>query len=126
MLKAQVIAAMRSLVTALDDLVIDVQHVLIGMPAHVPGTAPVPTETLYSTKIVITSYTIKEVALLGDRIQSADRQGVLLPIDGSILNPPPKPNDLIRNGSTDYRIVAADHIQAGDSVVASVLQLRPT
>lgn len=126
MLKAQLIAAVREAVTALGDLAVVASHVRMAQPTHVPGTTPTLVETLYSVKVVITGYSVRELAQLGDRVQASDRQAIVLPLDGNVLNPPPKPNDLIRTGSINYRIIHAEHILAGTDTIASTLQLRAT
>lgn len=122
MLKDQIIAAVAAARSALDDLVRPAKLVVRAQPVHVPGTAPTYPETLYDVDIAIVTYSNREIFKSADRIDVSDRQGIIFRTNSQ---PIPQVNNLIRQGSTDYRIIKADHVSAGDAVVMTTTQLRP-
>ena len=119
MLKAQILSAVAIVKTAVQDLVFDAKMVVRGASVHVPGSAPSYPETLYDVKVFWSSYKAKEID--NDRILASDMQGLIFP---ETEKPVPKPNDMIRVGSTNYRIIMNDKVMAGDEVALSQVQLR--
>ena len=126
MLKATILAAVESARKAVQDLAVECEHVVRGMPVHIPGVAPQHSETLTDVSVVFTRYETKEID--GDRIRASDYKGLLFP--GS-LTPVPDTNDFIRVAEDskdvaagDYRVIYNDKVMAGDTVALSQLHLR--
>lgn len=127
-LKSTILAAIKTVVPALQDLAIVVSYIDRSAPVYVPGSQPTYPVNSLNLSIVIVKFTTKEVD--GDRIQASDWLGVVIP-DTSAINPPKfNANDLIRVPSGlklaagDYRIVDDNKVLVGDTTVLHQLQLR--
>ena len=127
-LKSTILAAIKTIVPALQDLAISVSYIDRSSPVYVPGGQPTYPVSILNLSIVIVKFTTKEVD--GDRVQASDWLGMVIPDTGAVNPPKFNANDLIRVPSGlklaagDYRIIYDDRVLVGDTTVLHQLQLR--
>ena len=126
MLKTQILSAVASAKSAVQDLAIECQHVDRGAAVTTPGSAPTYPETLTDVSIVFTRFDTREID--NSRVMASDYKGLVFPETNL---PSLKPNGIIRvpTGAIDvapgdYRIIDNDKVIAGDMVALHQLQLR--
>ena len=119
-LKALTFSAIEKLKVALGDLAIDVVLRKRTQNSYTPGQ-PVTYSTVdHNIKAVITKYRYDEID--GTMIKAEDVLIIVFPpISGAV----PLQNDLIVNGSVDYRIMANNPMYAGDEIAFNQIQGRP-
>lgn len=119
-LKALSISAVTKIKEALGDLAIDLTLRKRTKATYVPGSAQTYTNSDTAVKGVITKYRYDEID--GTMIQAQDVLIVLFPgANGAI----PQPNDLVLNGSAEYRIMSNNPMYAGSEIAFSLVQGRP-
>lgn len=124
MLKSQVLAAIKTAKSAVQDLAVNCQYVVRTIPEYVPGTTVVPTETSTDVSVVFTKFGITEID--GERIQASDWKGLVFPESNLDFDT----NHIIRVSTNvnipagDYRIIINDKVMVGDTIGLHQLQLR--
>lgn len=93
--------------------------VVQGEIIYSPGSEPFQEEEVFKVKVYYDKFESSEID--GDRILSSDIKGLIFPETNL---PIPQPNNLIRDGNTDYRIINNDKVMVGNEVALSQVQLR--
>lgn len=119
MLKQTIINAVSAAMTALGDLAVPATLLVASAVSYIPGVPVTPESVSYSVRVVLTSFTLKEID--GDRIQSSDVKAILM-ADQSV--PAPSVGDQLLVNQSTYRILHCDRAMAGDAVVLTQLHLR--
>lgn len=119
MLKSQLLTAISAAKLTAGDLLFDAKLVIRTQAAHVPGSATTYTEVLHDVKVCWDKFKTHEID--GERIRVSDLRAIVFP---EVNVPTPQPNQLIRVGTVNYRIVDNDKVMAGDTLALSRLQLR--
>lgn len=119
MLKDKVLAAVENARVALGDLVFQATLVKRGAAVHVPGQTPTYPETLTSVSAYETVFESKEID--GERVLASDHKWLVFPVPSGVV---PNPNDVMRVGSREYRVVNNERTMAGDTVALSICQMR--
>lgn len=124
MLKVQVLAAINTAKSAVQDLAVKCQYIVRTIPDYVPGTTVTPTESATDVSVVFTKYGITEID--GERIQASDWKGLVFPESNLDFDT----NHVIRVAvntnipAGDYRIIVNDKVMVGDTIGLHQLQLR--
>lgn len=124
MLKAQVLSAIRTAKSAVQDLAVACQYIVTVIPEYIPGSTVTPTESATDVSVVFTKFGITEID--GERIQASDWKGLVFPESNLDFDT----NHVIRVSTNtnisagDYRIIANDKVMVGDTVGLHQLQLR--
>lgn len=119
MLQASILRAIESAKIAAGDTLFTVKLVVRTQSPHVPGSATSYTEQLYDALMCWDKFKTNEID--GERVRISDLRSILFPESS---NPVPVPNNLIRIGSTNYRIIDNDKVMVGNALALSRLQLR--
>ncbi len=126
MLKQQILNAVISAKSAIQDLAVDAVHIKQGEVTYTPGTTPdYPTTSSTPIKITIVGYDSKEID--NNRIMSTDVQGIVF-FEGTNIANEPKTNSVISVSSLNiyYRVIDSKQVLVGDRIAISILQLRST
>lgn len=119
MLKSTILSAIAAAKIACQDVLIKAQLVVQSELIYEPGTEPYYEEEVYGISIYYDKFESKEID--GDRVLNSDLKGIIFPEDDV---PVPQPNNVIRDGNTDYRIIFNDKVVVGASIALSQVQLR--
>lgn len=117
MLKNQILGAVKQAKLALQDLAVDATITSRSPNQYVPGQPATYTETVTSTKAVLTTYESKEIN--GTTILSTDVRALIFVGDAV-----PAVNDLMTIDSKNYRVMDCKPIMVGLQVTVSDVQLR--
>src|SRR5688572_30715901 len=119
-LMALTLSAVTKLKTALGDLAVDMTLRTRVQNAYVPGQSVSYTNTDVPVKGVITRFRDDEVD--GTMIQKQDLLVILFPPATAAI---PKPNDVLINGASDYRVVNNNPMYAGSEIAFNLVHVRP-
>lgn len=125
MLKLTIIHAVATAREALGDLLISATIIKRDPSVHVPGSIPRYAETETSVTIYKSRYVEREID--GDRIRASDFKALVFLVDANeplLPGATPEANDLIRDYGGTYRVIRANHVMAGDTIVLSEIQMR--
>ena len=120
MLKDTVLTAVGLAKFAIENLAFSAVHVQRGAAVQVPGSATTYPEVTTDVKVVSVMWDYKEID--GERVLATDLKWLVFPETG---RPVPKPNDVFRVGSSEYRVINNSKIMAGDTLALSQLHVRP-
>lgn len=119
-LQAVVQGGVQQLSKALGDLAIPLTLVKRTAAAYTPGSPQTYTEKNISVKGVITKYRQEEVD--GVQIQGIDLLVVIFPPSTKEI---PEANDVVLNGSSQYRVIANSPMYAGSEIAFNLVHVRP-
>lgn len=119
-LKGIAINAVKAMKVAIGDLAIDVTLKKRTQGDYVPGQSVSYAETSVKSKGVITKYRRSEID--GVMVQARDVIIIMFPPDSKVI---PETNDIVSDGTNDFRVIRNDPMFLGSEIAFNVLQVRP-
>lgn len=117
-LQATVLAAVQTALSAIEDLAIPAKLTHRVPTTYAPGAAVVYTLTTYDVKVVISSFTEKEIE--ADRDKATDTK--LMVFHEEVV---PELNDTLTFNGKQFRVMNGVPTYAGSEIAFSTVQARP-